>query len=77
MAASKANDLVISYLVHHADVDEKAHRQLQEALEAGYRVVDLLSTAATVGGTCSGHGSVVVTAYLTKDIAGSVYCRNK
>lgn len=43
--ATKANDLVISYIVHPGMVDAKTYEPLQNALDEGYRVADVIQTA--------------------------------
>jgi len=70
--ANKSVDLVISYIVNSGQVDARSYKPLQDALEEGYRVLDILPTAAMAGGSAS-FGTVVVTVLLTMTGQGSAY----
>lgn len=61
----KANDLVISYTVT-GQGQQLNHETLQTALDSGYRVVDVVPTANTVGG-------VVITVLVSKPDVESLY----
>jgi len=62
--ADKATDLVVSYTVQSAG-NCPGYERLQEALNAGYRVVDLVATPISPGGGSTGFGAVSVTVLLT------------
>jgi hypothetical protein len=70
--AEQPDDLVISYAVDGRELDPQ-YVELQEALGKGYRVVELLQTAAIAGGESSHYGHVVVTVLLTRSAAGLPY----
>ena len=72
--ADKATDLVISYSVHY-DGSVHGNESLEKALAEGYRVVDVISTAATLGGESTGCGHCVVTVLLTDAKSSIEYCR--
>ncbi len=61
----KAHDLVISYCVAYNRVLEETHKPLQDALDNGYRVIDITSTPIPVGGAGSGISGAIVTVLLT------------
>ena len=73
--ADKAKDLVISYAVQYGKIDETAYPQLQQALDNGYRVVDVIATPQTVGGGGGGYGPVIVTVLLSAAGTLSEYWR--
>src|SRR5947209_18894657 len=65
--AAEPEDLVLSYSVSFNGVEKDSDRRLREALEKGYRVVDVQMAA---GGSGTGGGFVCVTAVLTRTKAG-------
>jgi hypothetical protein len=67
----KAKDLVISYAISGAGKVAN-HDALQQALDDGYRVVDVFATPADSGGG-NGIGSVVVTVLLSLPGEGTAY----
>ena len=70
--ADKANDLVISYTVD-SQGNLGNYEPLQNALESGYRVVDMFTDATGAGGHSNQIGSVTVTVLLSAPSVEMVY----
>jgi hypothetical protein len=69
MTVEKAEetDLVITYTVHSGPpIDDLEYKRMQAALKEGCRVIDVIPTTTTVGGSSSGHGTTVITVILEK-----------
>jgi hypothetical protein len=67
------HDLVFSYTVHRRCKTPKFFEPIQEALEKGYRIVDVIPCAASIRSDRDVGGDVVVTVVLTRDRGGLAY----
>jgi hypothetical protein len=74
--ADNAHDLVLSYSVHRKCKTLRFFEPVRQALENGYRVVDVIPFPATTSNDRNASGDVVVTVILTNDRDGLAYRYN-
>lgn len=71
--AEPSKDLILSYVVHTQGGHINHHEGIVEALDKGYRIVDVIQTQAAVGGSAGSYGAVVVTVVLSQPNSGMIY----
>jgi hypothetical protein len=77
-----SQDLIISYTVSGTGDLSDEYAKIQEALNAGYRIVEIISTAQNVGGNSGSNGArggtcITVLLVLVNNITSSEYVGRK
>lgn len=66
MADAEQEDLVATYHVDVNGVVHESYAPVKKALESGYRVIDVIQTPTSPGGSSSFSGLIAVTVVMTK-----------